>query len=464
MAWGDVALNALDIFNHELMLFAAIGFLVGGIDDVAVDLVFGWQALRHRRRGNGERLERLPGPEHRLAVFVPAWDEAAVIGAMLQTALARFDHPDFDIYVGTYPNDTATIDAVRAIADRDARVRLVIGDTPGPTTKAACLNTLWHALQADTRRSRHVHAVVLHDAEDVVHRNELRVFDALTRRYDAVQLPVLPLVDKGSRLVSGHYCDEFAIAHSKHLPVRQSLGAALPFAGVGCAIRTDMLARIAALRNGEPFDAGSLTEDYELGLTVARLGGTARFARIRTTNARGASDLVAVRAFFPGSLDAAVRQKARWMTGIALVGWDRTGWARPAALGDHWMRMRDRRGLVAMLVLAAGYLGLIGWALGVLGHALVDRPIAPVGPVVSSLLAANAVLLAWRLALRACFVGHAYGATEALWSLPRAIVANIIALLATRRALFSYVALLRGGALTWDKTAHRFPETARLTA
>jgi adsorption protein B len=142
LAWGDVALNALDIFNHELMLFAAIGFLVGGIDDVAVDLVFGWQALRHRRRGNGERLERLPGPEHRLAVFVPAWDEAAVIGAMLQTALARFDHPDFDIYVGTYPNDTATIDAVRAIADRDARVRLVIGDTPGPTTKAACLNTL----------------------------------------------------------------------------------------------------------------------------------------------------------------------------------------------------------------------------------------------------------------------------------------------------------------------------------
>lgn len=68
--------------------------------------------------------------------------------------------------------------------------------------------------------------------------------------------------------------------------------------------------------------------------------------------------MVAVRAFFPADLVAAVRQKARWMTGIALIGWDRTGWARPMALGDHWWRLRDRRGPLAMLVLAAAYLGL----------------------------------------------------------------------------------------------------------
>jgi adsorption protein B len=37
-------------------------------------------------------------------------------------------------------------------------------------------------------------------------------------------------------MISGHYCDEFAEAHGKFMPVRQKLGASLPLAGVGCAI------------------------------------------------------------------------------------------------------------------------------------------------------------------------------------------------------------------------------------
>ena len=95
----------------------------------------------------------------------------------------------------------------------------------------------------------------------------------------------------------------------------------MPLAGTGCAIAVPILAAIAATRQGAPFDATSLTEDYELGLRIAELGGRATFARVRDANGL----LVAVRAFFPDRIDAAVRQKARWMTGIALAGWDRTG-------------------------------------------------------------------------------------------------------------------------------------------
>ncbi|MEI9850211.1 MAG: glycosyltransferase family 2 protein [Sphingomonas sp.] len=120
-------------------------------------------------------------------------------------------------------------------------------------------------------------AVVLHDAEDVVHPLELRVYADWLRRFDAVQIPVLPLRDPASRFVSGHYCDEFAEAHAKQLLVRQALGAGMPACGVGCAIRRDMLARIAAARGGAPFDAASLTEDYELGSPSARWAGAARW-------------------------------------------------------------------------------------------------------------------------------------------------------------------------------------------
>ena len=77
---------------------------------------------------------------------------------------------------------------------------------------------------------------MLHDAEDVVHRFELRIFDGLIGRAAVIQLPVLPLPDPHSRWISGHYCDEFAEAHIKELVVREAIGAAIPLAGVGCAI------------------------------------------------------------------------------------------------------------------------------------------------------------------------------------------------------------------------------------
>ena len=77
---------------------------------------------------------------------------------------------------------------------------------------------------------------MLHDAEDVVHPLELKLFDRLIEHAGLVQLPVVPLIDPDSRWIGGHYCDEFAEAHIKELVVREAVGAAIPLAGVGCAI------------------------------------------------------------------------------------------------------------------------------------------------------------------------------------------------------------------------------------
>lgn len=259
IAWG------LDAVTREVLLFAAFGFLVGGIDDLLVDLVY----LARRLTGFGRRLrlDLLPSPRTpgRFAVFVPAWDEVGVIRAMLSAAIERIDHPDYRIYVGCYPNDPATIEAVRSVANH--RVRLVIGPRPGPTTKGDNLNALWRALLADDARDGvTTRAVVLHDAEDVIDPAELRVFDALLDRHAVIQLPVHPLIRPDAWAVSGTYADEFAEAHGKMLVVRGAIGAGLPLAGVGCAIRRDALAALAATRGGAPFDAESLTEDYELSI------------------------------------------------------------------------------------------------------------------------------------------------------------------------------------------------------
>lgn len=450
----------VDMLVGETMLFAAIGFLIGGIDDLAIDFVY--IAHRFKRRFWGaqpeQALDDFPiatAPE-RIAVFVAAWDECVVIGAMLRTALARFDHANYRIYVGTYPNDPATIDAVLQVAEQDDRIRLVIGADDGPTTKAHCLNVLWRALLRDEASENiRAKAVVIHDAEDVVHAAELRIFDALIGPYWIVQLPVQPLIHPRSRLVSGHYADEFAESHAKQLVVRQAVGAGLPLAGVGCAISRDCLARIASVRGGAPFDASSLTEDYELGLQAASLGGRGIFVRVAEVPGGGP---VAVRAYFPTRLEAAVRQKTRWMIGISLVGWDRIGWGKARDWGDHWMRMRDRRAPLAVLVMIMAYLAAILWIMSAVLHAVTGVAVPGMTAGLKILLGVNANLLLWRLVVRAVFTGRTYGKRQAMWSLPRAFVGNLIAMVAAQRALIRYIGMLRGASLRWDKTAHIFPD------
>ncbi len=444
------ALNWLDVVARELTLFAAVGLLIGGLDDLLVDGCYVvLRAFRRRRRLTVATLA--PAAPMRFAILVPAWDEADVIGSMLRTALGRLGGADYRIFVGCYPNDAPTIGAVRAVADD--RIHLVIGDRPGPTTKAANLNALWRGLRESDWAAD---AVVVHDAEDVVHPDELRVFASLLTAHDVVQLPVLPIVARGSPLLSGHYSDEFAESHTKGLVVRSAIGAALPLAGTGFAITTAQLALSAARRGGEPFDANSLTEDYELGLTLAQYGSRGCFARVKDED----GELVAVRASFPTELNAAVRQKARWMTGIALAGWDRTGWGRPRALGDHWMRLRDRRAPLAMLVLATAYLAMIAWGTAGVAHWLGDTsaPYLPDG--IDALLLVNSALLAWRLMMRATFTARAYGWREAIVSPVRFVVGIAVDLMAAPRALIAYLRLLRGAAPVWHKTAHQFPELA----
>jgi len=456
MGWGTI-IAVLDFAVREATLFAACGFLLGGIDDLMVDCVYLLRQMRGCGEGGGTLADfpvaDAPG---RIAVFIAAWDESAVIGAMLETALARFDYPDYRLYVGVYPNDRATIDAVANVGERDQRVVMVIGCEDGPTTKAQCLNGVWRALLMDeAQEGREAKAIVLHDAEDVVHAGELRVFDRLIGPYAVIQLPVMPLVDPRGALVSGHYCDEFSESHGKALVVRQALGAGLPLAGVGCAISRQTLGRIASARGGVPFDADSLTEDYELGLHIAQLGGRGILARVRE---RRGGPLVAVRAYFPARLDAAVRQKARWMTGIALAGWDRVGWARLWQWREHWMRMRDRRALLAVVLLATAYVALVGWGVSLALHALLGVPAPPIGDAMRVLLWCNGMLLCWRLAMRATFTGREYGWRAAFLSLLRLPVAQLIALLAARRAVSRYIGMLRGGAIAWEKTAHDFPD------
>ena len=154
------SLGIIDIIVREAVAFAAVGLLIGGIDDLLVDIAFFfWKIWRGPSTLPGMHALPTPSEPGRLAVFVPAWDEVAVIGAMLSAAVARFDHDDYRIYVGLYPNDPGTIDAAKRVADHDPRVRLVIGSRNRSRQAASrrrarsLRRSAWHAIRQIRRRN-----------------------------------------------------------------------------------------------------------------------------------------------------------------------------------------------------------------------------------------------------------------------------------------------------------------------
>ncbi len=442
--------------GHELMLFASVGILLIGLDDLLFDAL--WLATRRR---DPAPVPNAPPIDGRFAIFVPAWDEAEVLPAMLHRTLAAWQGEDFRLYVGCYTNDAATLFAVSPLVARDRRLRLVIGGREGPTTKGDNLNRLWAALGEDERAEGiRFAAIVLHDAEDHVHPDELALYRRHLGNAAMVQIPVMPLIRREERWVGGHYGDEFAEAHGKELVVRSRLGLPLPSAGVGCALTRSTLALLAIERGGEPFFCDSLTEDYEIGMLIGAYGLETRF--IDTLGPAG--DRIVSRGAFPREVEKAVRQKSRWIAGIALAGWDHLGWpgsrqgdagaAANRAWLARWMLWRDRRAPLAALILLAAYAGAILTGLGMAGQFLFGWNAILIGEEMRLLLAFNLLLLCWRMGMRGHFTARWYGLREALISVPRAFVANVIAILAARRAVALYWRMLRSGEVVWDKTDH----------
>jgi adsorption protein B len=457
LAFTDFGLwHWLVLLEHELFLFAAITFVIGALDDGAIDCVWLW--LRLTGKGSTAivdaqilAVEPLGG---RAAVLIPAWQEHQVIAATIEHALAAWPQGEMMLYVGCYRNDPATISAVGSAVSDDRRLRLVICERDGPTTKADCLNRLFHALLEDEQRERFEYKmVVFHDAEDLVDPAALALLDQTIgeapAKADFVQLPVMPLPQRGWRWLGSHYCEEFAEAHGKAMLVRDALGAGLPSAGVGCAISRRAL---ELLREGRPdqlpFEAESLTEDYEMGLSIAASGGICRFVRARDRSGR----LIATRAYFPSQLGQIVRQKTRWIHGISLQGWDRLGWN--GSWIERWMRARDRRGPLSALTLFAAYSFLL--------LAMITSMIAPnasgqelvLSPTEQALLLASFVAILWRTGFRFAFTARDYGVMEGLKAVARIPFTNVVAIMAGRRSVMAYIRSLAGKGQSWDKTSH----------
>src|SRR6185312_14187967 len=170
-----------------LTWFVASVFFLSGCQDFMYDI--GAYSLRLFRRFWYRKrprltLERLRSREQqRIAVIVPAWNEGEVVGSMVDNIIRRVDYRNYMIFVGVYPNDPATNNAVDRLATIHPQIIKVVNVKPGPTTKADCLNNLYRTLKGfEEREGINFDIIVMHDAEDVVHPNSFLLYNYLIPR------------------------------------------------------------------------------------------------------------------------------------------------------------------------------------------------------------------------------------------------------------------------------------------
>ncbi len=433
--------------------------LISGLDDlIPLGIVLWHHAgdfLRHQP-ANGKRIDP---PESRIAIFVPCWKESGVIGNMVRHNLTAIRYRNFDIFLGAYPNDGPTIAVASQLSETFANVHAAVCPQPGPTSKADCLNSIYRCMLAfEQRQGVRFGTVVLHDAEDMIHPEALSLINRERNSYDMVQVPVLPLPTPFLEATHGVYCDEFSEFQYIDMRARQYSGSFVPSSGVGTGFAREILERLASER-GQVFDAESLTEDYEIGVYIHDNGYRQLFAPIT----RGESGFVATREYFPRTTNTAIRQRTRWVTGIALQCWQRRGW-RGSLRTRYWF-WRDRKGLLAnplsLLTNLLFLAGLLDFGLSALRH----RPWAFVvdNPHVTMLCECTLSLQCLRLSVRMLCVGRIFGPIFALGAPLRSFHANLLNCFASLRASWRYsVARRDKQKLVWQKTEHAYPAHATL--
>ena len=463
------------IFFRYVFIVLVIAFTIGGLNDFFIDLYY-WFRQLYRQIFKKKLIkpltldQLLAVDEKPVALMLPAWQETGVIKRMLLNTLNTIDYRNYFIFVGVYPNDPETQAEVDQVSQAYPQVIKVVNSKPGPTTKADNLNEIYRGLQQfEQQTGLTFDIVVLSDSEDIHHPLSFKLFNYLMPRFEMIQIPIIPLETPWHSFVGGVYMDEFAEMHLKELLVREKISRILPSAGTSTAFWLSSLRKLDEGNTGQIFNPKSLTEDYEVGIKFGKLGLRQIMLiqwveRVVTKEGkpkpRKVKELVATRAFFLTEFKKAMRQRARWVYGIAWQGLKNVGWDRH--LKVNYSLMRDRVSFFANFLYAFGYL-LILYVLTVFVVHLF-RPDFGIPPLVRpdeiwwKLGLVVLFFFFWRILMRFIFVNKIYGAGQALLTPIRIVVGNVLNFASSALAMLWLIrAVSTKKEQTWIKTEHEFP-------
>ncbi|MDK2896884.1 MAG: hypothetical protein PWP04_1004 [Candidatus Atribacteria bacterium] len=456
---------------YYLGFLVAFFFIVFSLDDLFWDVYYYlWGQKKVKNRLQMKDLDSVP--RRLLAILIPAWNEAEVIGPMIDNLVRSINYPLslFQVFIGVYPNDSSTCEEAQTLEEKYPNVHAVVNSKPGPTSKGQNLNhMLDFILNFEKERHLRFASFIVHDAEDVIHPTSFKLANYLTFQHEVVQLPVFPLQPYPTWrtffkfITSSTYADEFAENHYRGLLAREASGALVPSAGTGFVISHSVLDKMGTR---ELFEESSVTEDYKLSYRFAQLGISTHFflegVQRVLDDGRLITEYLATREIFPNTLREAVKQKSRWIYGISFQSfsfWE-TLKNRKFTLITKYSLYRDWKAKYGNLLPLPGYAIFTYFILSLLYD---FPPIYPQGSLSWWLSVGLTFFMLERQIMRGIALKKVYGWRSAVAGclipplLPlRAIWGNIINFLATisawRIALFGFPKRRP----RWQKTKHSY--------
>jgi adsorption protein B len=125
--------------------------------------------------------------------------------------------------------------------------------------------------------------------------------------------------------------------------------------------------------------------------------------------------------------------------------------------GERWMRLRDRQGPLAALLLCAAYAAMLAGPLVASAAQAAGHRVELVTPTLAVMMNVAMLLLAWRLAMRFGFVAAGHGWREGLRADPAGRHQQRHRHAGGARGARPLRPRRRTGQAEWGKTAHIFP-------
>lgn len=256
-------------------------------------MLHAWRSTEHLER-TGFSSEPRPA-QHFFTLLVPGRHEEEVMGQTLD-ALARQDHPNYEIIAIVGHDDPGTERVVREAAARHPHLIKVVVDSSVPKNKPKALNLALKQARGDV--------VGVFDAEDEVHPRLLSMIDSRFTETGAdvvqggVQLMNFETSWWSLRNVLEYY---FWFRSRLHFHAGANL---IPLGGNTVFVRRDWLDW------SDGWDAECLAEDCELGIRLSSEG-----ARVVVAY----SPEVVTREETPGTLMSLFKQRTRWNQGFLQV-------------------------------------------------------------------------------------------------------------------------------------------------
>ena len=238
---------------------------------------------------------RAAGAPWSFSLLLPARHERDVLGDTID-ALARLDHPKYEVIVIIGHDDPETEFVARESAARYPRIVTVVMDHNVPKNKPQALNTALSLCRGDI--------VGVFDAEDEVHPGLLRLVEARFEESgaDVVQAGV-QLMNVQTNWWSVRNCLEYYFWFRSRLHFHAEKRF-IPLGGNTVFTRTELLRDVGG------WDPDCLAEDCEIGVRLSSRGAVVAVAYDPEAVTREET---------PGSIRALVKQRTRWDQGFLQV-------------------------------------------------------------------------------------------------------------------------------------------------